>query len=343
MSQKKVRKRKLKKAYLAFYLYMLLVLMSLFSVASYTWFSLSQTPRVSDMNMYITTQAGLELAATPQGEWVQQLDFRELVDETTPLRPVTWSEQNQRFFAAAYGLDGRMLPYSSWHPLNDERNANNTTMDGYYIKTTLYARTGQNVNVNFSPAVEVSEGIAGSGTYVMGKAEWDRRVAAHADLGLGAEKAVRFGMRLLLVDTNGDPYVDPNTGITAEPSDFLIYEPNCDIHADGSTGYRLTPSIDGTETLVSPENLILQSGSYWTECDPIVRGEVVHHLGDFLDTPKLFYLESGKIMKIDLYIWLEGQDVDCLNSIQKAQLIANIQFSGDTESQSGLTPIPVTP
>ena len=48
-------------------------------------------------------------------------------------------------------------------------------------------------------------------------------------------------------------------------------------------------------------------------------------------------------MKIDLYIWLEGQDIDCLNAIQRAQLEANIQFTGDTESQSGLTPIPVTP
>ncbi|MBQ3192131.1 MAG: hypothetical protein IJO21_06080 [Oscillospiraceae bacterium] len=342
MSQKKiVKKRKRNKAYIAFYLYMLMVLMSLFSVASYTWFSLSQTPRVSDMNMYVTTQAGMELAATPRGEWGQQLDFRELVDETAPLRPITWSEQQQCFYAAGYGFDGRMLDIASWQKLNDERNANNTTLDGYYIKTTFYARSGQNVNVKFSPAVEVSEGIAGSGTYVMGKPEWGLLI--HKNAGLGAEYAIRLGLRICWVDTNGDPYVDPNTGITAEPSDFLIYEPNCDIHADGSTGYRLTPSIDGTETLVSPENLILQSGSYWTECDPIVRGEVVHHLGDFLDTPKLFYLESGKIMKIDLYIWLEGQDVDCLNSIQKAQLIANIQFTGDTESQSGLTPIPVTP
>lgn len=341
MSQKKVRRKKLNKGYLAFYLYMLLVLMSLFSVASYTWFSLSQTPRVSDMNMYITTQAGLELAATPTGVWGQQLDFREIVDETTPLRPVTWSEQDQCFYAAGYGFDGRLLDYDSWQKLNDERNANNTTLDGYYIKTTFYARSGQNVDVKFSPAVEVSEGIAGAGTYVMGQPVWS--FFEHENAGLGAQYAVRLGLRTLLVDTNGDPYVDPITGTVAEASDFLIYEPNCDYHADGTTGYKQTPSIDGTDTLVDSENLILQSYSYWTESTPKVRGEVVHHLGDFLNTPKLFYLESGKIMKIDLYIWLEGQDVDCLNSIQKAQLIANIQFSGDTESQSGLTPIPVTP
>lgn len=342
MSQKKTLKKRIRnKAYITFYLYMLLVLMSLFSVASYTWFSLSQTPRVSDMNMYITTQAGLELADTPSGTWGQQLDFREIVNETTPLRPVTWSDADQCFYAAAYGFDGRLLDYDSWQGLTDERNANRTTADGYYIKATFYARSGQNVQVAFSPAVEVSEGIAGAGTYVMGKPVWS--FFEHDNAGLGAENAVRLGLRTQLVDETGAPYVDPVTGLTAEPNAFVIYEPNCDVHADGSEGYKLTPSIDGTDTLIPPENLILQSNSYWTECSPKVRDEVVHHLGDFIGTPNLFYLESGKIMKIDLYIWLEGQDVDCLNAIQKAQLIANIQFTGDTESQSGLTPIPTTP
>jgi len=88
-------KRKLK---IVVYLYVLLILMSLLTVASYTWFSLSRTPRVSDMNMYINSQSGMELSADPLAEeWELQLDFRDLVDVTTTLRPITWSEVRPQF------------------------------------------------------------------------------------------------------------------------------------------------------------------------------------------------------------------------------------------------------
>jgi hypothetical protein len=106
--------------------------MTLLTVASYTWFSLSKTPRVSDMNMYVNAQTGMEISADPLAEeWKKQLDFRDLVDVTAPLRPITWSDQNQQFYAAAYGFDGRLRNYSQWEPLTDERNANKDTLDGY--------------------------------------------------------------------------------------------------------------------------------------------------------------------------------------------------------------------
>ena len=46
----------------ALYLWLLLVLSILLVAASYTWFSISRRPRVSDMQMYVNTSAGLELA-----------------------------------------------------------------------------------------------------------------------------------------------------------------------------------------------------------------------------------------------------------------------------------------
>ena len=89
---------KKKRRWLIFiYLYMLIVLFTLLTVSSYTWFSLSRMPRVSDLYMFVNTQTGLELSLTPDAEeWELQLDFRDMVDITTPLRPVTWSEENQQ-------------------------------------------------------------------------------------------------------------------------------------------------------------------------------------------------------------------------------------------------------
>ena len=315
------------------YMYVLMVLLSLLIVASYTWFSLSRTPRVSDMYMFINSVSGLEISTDPQAEeWQLQLDFRDMVDVTTPLRPVTWSERQQRFYAAAYGADGRLLSYTSWHPLSDEQNANKLARyGGYYIKTTFYARTGQNEKVFLSPAVEVDDGLQGSGTYLIGTPVWNSQQVIHNNGGQGAECAVRIGIRVTPVDLDGVP--------NGEPDIFYIYEPNSDLHIDGTRGYVATPSIDQSDTLVPNDRLILQTASTWTEASPVQRNVIIRDLGDFQSDTELFALTAGEMVKIDLYVWLEGQDIDCTNQITGAQILASIQLATEVDNQSGLTPI----
>ena len=313
--------------------FLVVILMTLLTVATYTWFTISRTPRVSDMNMYINSVTGLEISTDPQAEkWQLQLDFRDMVDETAPLRPVTWSDARQQFYAANYGLDGRLLDYNEWQPLTDERNANKNNTDCYYIKATFFAKTGQTVDVSLSPAVEVDDGIDGHGTYLIGTPLWDGQHLLHDNGGQGAENAVRIGIRITPVAPDGQPLED-------QQSEFFIYEPNCDLHADGTVGYVPTPSIDGTYTLIDEDRLIRQSASTWAEAYPVQRSVVVHELGEFLTPTKLFELKAGEMVKIDLYIWLEGQDVDCTNSITEAQILASIQLSTETQGQSGLVPI----
>lgn len=322
--------KRVKKRYIAWYLYMLLILFTLLTTASYTWFSLSRTPRVSDLYMYVNSSTGLELSLTPDAEeWELQLDFRDMVDVTTPLRPVTWSDAEQQFYAAAYGMDGRLT--GQWEPLTDERNANKLSLDGYYTKTSFYARSGQSIDVSLSHAVEVEEGIEGAGTYVIGYPDWNTEEIVHNNGGRGAQNAMRLGFRITPVNNTGAE--------TGRPSQFIIYEPNILGHPDNSVGYVPTPSIDGAETLVPEDRLILQTDSFWTEADPVQRGVVMYHMGEFRQEPRLFHLDPGEMVRIDLYVWLEGQDVDCTNEIHKAQILANIQFNAAGEGQSGLVPI----
>ena len=313
-------------------LILVIMLFSLLTVSSYTWFALSQTPRVSDLYMFVNSATGLELSLDPGAEdedWVLQLDFRDIVDVTTDLRPITWSNQDNCFYAATYGYDGRQM--DRWEKLTDERNANKENIEGYYIKATFYARSGQATTISLSPAVEVDEGLQGSGTYVIGYPDWDSENIVHYNGGQGAECAVRFGFRITPVDDKGFS--------TGKPPRFVIYEPNSDKHIDGSTGYVATPSIDLTANLVPEADMILQTFSTWTEADPVQRNAVIRDLGEFTTETELYSIEPDEILKIDLYIWLEGQDKDCTNQIQKARILASIQFAGTEEDQSGLKPI----
>ena len=315
------------------YCMMILILLTLLVTATYTWFSISRTPRVSNIGLYINAPTGLVLSTDPEAdEWVRQLDFAEMAKETSPLRPVTWSEKDQRFYAAVYGPDGRQT--GQWLPLSDEINANRDDVYGYYIKATLYATTDTAVSVSLTHAREVEEGVSGSGTFVMGTPQWDAQNICHFDGGYGAQTALRVGMRITPMK-DGQELTDQAT--------FLIYEPNSDTHMNGTTGYLDTPSIDGTDSLVPADRLIRQTASSWTESDPVEHGKVIHSLGQFEKEPKLFNLGVQEIVRMDLYIWLEGQDVDCDNRIGRdAQISANVQFYADPDGQSGLKPLPDT-
>lgn len=280
------------------------------------------------MSLYVATDTGLSLALTPDSDdWGQQLSYSDMIGDTFPLRPVSWSEKEQIFYAADYGIDGRI---KGWEPLSDERNANRSDNQGYYCISTFYAKTDQNVTVSLTPAVEIAEGINGAGTYLIGTPLWDSSEIRHNNAGQGAENAVRIGIKVTRLD-------DDNS--LTENVEFYIYEPNCDTHADGSNGYVNTPSLDGTDTLIPEERIIKQTASYWQETDPIQRDVWIHTFGEFVGSTELFKLKKNEMVQIQLYIWLEGQDVDCSNKIKEAMIMANIQFKAVVEGQSGLVPI----
>lgn len=315
-------------AHIVLYFYMVLILLVMLTVASYTWFSLSRTPRVSNMAMYLNAPTGMEISVSPlDGEWGKRLSYADMVNETSPLRPVTWSEKDQQFYGAVYGMDGRLT--GSWTPLSDERNANRDHYEGYYCIGTFYARSDDTVIVSLTPAVAVEEGGAtGSGTFVIGTPDWDAAAVAHRNGGKGAEYAIRIGIKIHRLDEQYNP--------TDDPPLFYIYEPNSDRHVDGSEGYVDTPSIDGTDTLISRDRIYPQSTTSWVESDPPLRDQQIYTFGQFADQTDLFILQEDETVKIQIYIWLEGQDVDCTNAIDDARITANIQFLAQSYNESGM-------
>lgn len=329
-SEKKYKSGRLR---ILLYFHLVLILLILLTAASYSWFSLSKLNRVSNLSLYVNAPVGMQIAASPDAEeWGLQLAYQDLVTESSPLRPVTWSERDQKFYAATYGFNGQLK--DEWMPLSDELNSNGGR-DSYYCVATLYGRTDERVTVSLAPAAAAEEGRSGTGTYLLGKTLWDSEKIANYNGGFGAENAVRIGIRITKLDRDFSP-------LDEDPL-FVIYEPNSDRHADSTEGYVDTPSIDGTESLVPQSRLITQNATVWTESEPVEKGVVLHKFGEFNGETKLFSLETDETVKIQLYIWLEGQDIDCTNSsnfaVNEAQITANVQFSAVTDHQSGMEPI----
>lgn len=304
---------------------MLLILIPLCIVATYTWISISKTPKVSDMEMTINSSPGLQLAWSQDAaeeDWKHQLDFLDVVSEDTVLYPVTWSDTEDSFYTARFGTDGRMV--DTGIRLSDDEDSNSSS--GHYVKFTVYGRTSQNVNVSLSPAVEVNEGTGSAGTYLIGSPKWDSDSISHVDGGSGAQYATRIGFKISKIGENS----------VSDPQ-MYIYEPNYDKHIEYVGN---NPSAPREKTLVSEDRLIRQSTSYWEESDPIERGVVIRRAGIFERDVTLFQLDEEEMVKIDVYLWLEGTDKDCVNAVGRdAQILANIQFAADVDNVSGLVPI----
>ena len=310
--------------------YVLLILLCLLVTTSYAWFSISRTPKVSDMGISIASQSGLELAYKWDSDdevWTQHLDLSQILVDSAPLKPVTWVNSENTFYASEHGSDGRMTGITK--RLSDMLNANQDNSEGYYIKTTFFARTGTNVSVSLTPATVTSDGTGGAGTYVIGTPLWDDQAIVHNNGGNGAEYTIRVGIKITKLDEFGNE--------KADNVQFYVYEPNYDGHVDGSVGAVETQSIDGSATLVPEEYMIRQTTSTWTEAYPVQRDVQIKELGEFLSEPYLFELSPNEFAKIDLYFWMEGQDIDCMNTIgTNAKIMANMQFSAKSEGDSGL-------
>ncbi len=329
MTQELQQEKKTKKRLWSLLL-VVLILGAMLATSVVAWFSISKTPRVNNMALYVNSPVGLEIAGSynaPDSEWGQNLDFTQLLPAGLHLKPVSWSDDRSSFLTVKYDRDGRML--RTFKELTDEKDANGADGTGYYIHAVYYARSDRPCKVSLAEAFTVNDGENGLGTYLVGLPEWNG--VGHTDLGGGAQYAARVGFRVTKVDTA--------TGASSGDGQMFVYEPNADKHLDGTTQYLATKSVDGDATLVPQERLAIQSASTWSDASPASREVTIKTLGEFTQNGVLFTLGAEEVARIDMYIWIEGQDHDCYGLPEETALFASIQFAADYSAQSGMTDI----
>lgn len=299
------------------------------TTAAYAWMSIANTIKVTDLALNVVTENALELAPDADGaagEWANTLQMSELLAGDAVLKPVTYSSQRDAFLAPRYGWDGRadfsdpllITQTQTGIPIPSSDEAEEGGGTGYLFAFDFWVRTGaSDCTVHLTESREVTQGLPGGGSYVVGKPIWNADAIRHEDGGKGAQNALRIAFRSY----------DESDGSKGK---FVIFEPN----ADSGGGYEPTPSIDGAETLIEQDSLILQSVSDWSEQSPVFKDHVNFKLGEFLsDNTGLFTLRAGHARRVTMYIWLEGQDKDCINSISVAEVLVNLQFLAEAGSE----------
>jgi len=300
--------------------YVALILCVMAVTASFAWMSISSTPTVTDLALSVVSDNALEIApdnnGTP-GTWSSILDLNELAKLDEPLVPITFVGEENSFYAPSYGIDGRMSNPKAVK-LNDEQGNLLPEYDnkGYFCSYSFWIRTTASYcTVNLTEAVERQDGILGGGTFVAAEPEWNTETFEHDPTTV--EKMVRMAVK-----AEATEYEEMKT---------FLYDP---AYEEG----QKTVSVNGGK-YEGNNRLIRQTVTNWTEDSPILKDSVIYKPGKFLDNTKgLFTLQPAVSRKITVYFWVEGQDPDCNNQAKGSRILANLQFSGELDNGSGITP-----
>lgn len=296
---------------------MSLLCVLMLSAATYAWFTLSDTAKVSNLTMTVGDVTGLQIAVdyaaipnsnkTGHGKYGNELKFgaedteAETYGITGTLLPATLISGGTAIQKPEYADDGSgsVIGLDDVITNNDEevlKNGNDSSKTGYYYETTFYMLAGENLDVRLKAATGLDEdGIFDNdetGTYVLNKTKDDTNYLTH----IGA-KAVRI--RLIAVDTDN----------SNNSCGTIIYRPNSDLEA-------------GENTYTTAKD----TRSNWTTEEPT---DVQSKNGVFSKQGKIALVKDHDT-KITMQIWIEGTDDFCGNEIKLEDIVAQLQFEEAT-------------
>lgn len=305
---------------------------------TYAWFSSGDRAIVSDINLNVKTADGILASWTGKdGTWKSALSLSEndgtdgafkvvpskSVAEVSTVNAVTDGIPN--FYTARLGTDGDTLVTEA-QPAARTAGADidYVIFDIYFkVDRDTYLFLGENSKVESYDMIPATE---------EGGAETRRDT--------DTEKAARVGFidqgnSLVNKDSSGTPVLPGLNG----GSNMVIWEPHATEHisASGITTntkedyYGVSKlSAEGfkiSEEIAKTDSEYLKKVNTYTEDDLKVPSTNPDVVGTTLDEGKyLVHLEKG-YNKVTVCVWLEGQDVDCLNDISGSALHATIDFA----------------
>lgn len=310
------------------YLLVLLLFTSiLLSTSSYAWFTTNRVVSVNSLDVKVQAEGSLEISVDGS-DWKSLVDMDSFsqIDNTYPnnvnqfptyLRPVSTGGNlsNNGFLEMFLGTvssdnDGNYTLIAD--------SSIETSGSGDFIAFDLFFRTTEAKQLYLTSESSV----------------------IHTDnASVGAENASRVAFIIEGVVPVGSALGTIQSLSTSDINDVYIWEPNYDVHT--ATGVRNAKDVYGVDINTSGERQLSYDGVISSIANGILLGDAnsFNYPNNFKTVvPKistiagntayqsLFMLEAG-ITKIRVYMWLEGQDVDCENNASIANLSFNLQFS----------------
>lgn len=160
-----------------------------------------------------------------------------------------------------------------------------------------------------------------------------------------ADKGLQNAARVAFIDEGNIADVGDSTGAQALKggTTSIIWEPNYDVHtaagvANAKEIYGLDTTTTGATQLsyqgikaefADTEGVTLKNTNTFSQYFQTVT-PTISTVKDFDTQQTLLNLKAG-ITKVRIYMWVEGQDVDCENNASGTDISFNVQITKATE------------
>lgn len=332
-SKKKEEQRRKRRLFLA--IIMILFVGVVLTTSTYAWFTANRTVTVEAIDVTVTTSEGLQIStdATNWKSIILNSDItgatwtgvtNQLPTGTNLLAPVsTVGNVDSNGFMEMYKGSVKENKSTGSNILTAVKSTETNGTTGDFVAFDLFFQSSieQDVYLTSDSKVTVTEGKTSTG------------IENAARVAFIKEGSVAYG-------------ATPASAQTLKGSQQkFIWEPNYDVHTAagissaasiyGKTVYATGSAQDsylGVKTEI-PESsgvaLNSTSGTYFGSVDPSPTGSAASGIpaASFL---KVFRVASG-ITKVRVYMWIEGQDVDCEDHASGGTISYNLQFSIDSQ------------
>ena len=329
------KRKKSKKIFIA--ILMILFTGVILTASTYAWFTANKTVTVSEIDVNVTTSEGLQIS-TDASTWKTVISNDDITGVTYPgntnqLPKETATIKPTSTIGEIDGTTGFMKMFVGTVESNDAGNyiltatkslETKSTTTGDFVVFDLFFQTNAAATIYLTSSSSVKASKTATG--IQNAARVGFVVQGHAAAGTDADT-----IRALKNDGTGSVKA-------------IIWEPNNDVHTAAAVKhafdvYKINTQQEGAPKLAYkgvkaninkaaniPLNPDDASGAadYFADVTPNISTTA-----DGIPTGKyerVFDLESG-VTKVRIYMWVEGQDVDCEDNASGGAVAYNLQFS----------------
>ena len=328
MSKKTERKGNLK------YSLLLLLLLAVLLVSStYAWFTANEVVSISTIDVNVIASNGLQISADASN-WKAILQVEDITRA-----------------GATYATNKNQMP-AILEPVSTAGIVTNHYLDMYYGQAVV-AEAGDNLGEYVLQATKENAEVEGAeGKYIAFDVflrvdqpedivlSTDSNVVFKADT---TDRGIQNAARVAFLDKGtvapGSTSAQAQALDEGETADLVIWEPNNDVHTaaavqNANDTYGITTQqtgaaqieYDGIKAAIAGEDVLLgkadatKFADYFADVDPQISTQQT-----MATEQPLIHLEAG-ITKLRIYMWVEGQDVDCENQASGSDMSFNLKF-----------------
>ena len=346
-------KKNKKKSEMNAMFFIILLALVIFIISTYAWFSTQRNVSITNLNGTVEVAEGLEISLDAQnwsnglvlGEEEGQLDIIDDAyagnknlkpSEMLPVSTLGQVSGQQQDLQMLRGKITNSIQLSDIKAMVEtESNPDSDTFPGYFAFDVFLKNSSKQdelddvLQLNYDSSLEIMEtdksstGLQNTARVAFAKYNGtsdvmaDQATILKETAGIGVGAGTSYITDVAIWEPNSNDHVDyivqNNNKITGAGASFNATT-QMDTYALKSTSIGQTIADiykwDGTESYLAKQN-VLQTTKTSTEDYSIAEG--VQNLVSTTDGSTTFGIAPNAICRIRIYLWLEGQDVDCIN------------------------------